>query len=1749
MSRLKLLAAAMLLALPIISACGDDVPPPPPTGSIDGLVSIEGQGQDGISVTLSNGATVTTTNGGMFRFDGVEAGAYTVTISNYPDDASFNQTSAAATIATDGENVTVNFPGTWIRTSAIMGTVTVENEGLGGVTVKLSGMSDSETITDGNGQFAFSGLRAGNYTVQISGFDDEDVAFGSTSSAAMVSVGESKVVTFEGTYLRASAITGQVTVEDNPLEGVMVSLQGKGEDRTATTNGAGQFTFSELRRGDYSVGITNPDADEYSFEVTSKTVTIAHGETGTASFDGVLLRTATIIGTVTVENVGGIGGVTVTIQGGEQGQEHIETTNDAGQFSFTQLYAGDYSVGISGFDDDLYGFDVTTATITVERKTTATVEPFEGIELRTAGIEGTITVDGGHPLPGVTVTVTGGPRDEEHTRVTDDVGYYLVEELHAGVYTVAISDFDENEYEFEATTRTIDVGLRTTANVAFQGDLLRTAGISGRVSVEGMGLDGITVTLSGDADDEMMTADGGQYAFAGLAAGDYNVAIEGWDDVAYSFDMTSADLMVMQDSSEIQNFEGMHTRTASVSGMLFLDEVNADGMLGEGEPTLAMTAEMMAALAAAGIPGVPLLLQGPGVNDVQFGAVMPDGSYAFEGLTAGSYRVLINMTDELAAAISLFGFRFSGELTGQVVNVAAGMAASVNFPFRITTQTIVAGAVLGYADSVAHGLPMVGVSLELYPNADDADNGTNPLGMATTDTLGMAVFHFPRAMDTGPGGQGTDHLVFIKYAGAAIPGIVASDNEHIEVSYASTARVSQAPTAVRVLNTIANFQWWVKSDAEAKDGNEFLEDWTATNGVATDEDGLATLTAPVAVDDLPMTFEVAIDDEASQPDSGERWTQSDMLTHTHTGLEHPALNTHMVNDLGALYVTWTTQSLTLGVYREIDDEEGFTDYRGPGGDAPAGDHRPHSEVGADMVVELLTRDERDRLRLYDEWDDDCDDDGEKEMPTDPVDAELNLAGGMVTFGCLPADEEFTVRFKPGDDREQLDYGYDEIETFGDDLDFGMTVGAFGAMSGAGPEVRMCSASAVDTSDDWCATFAYQWNTGMVYGTVGEESGHEVVVEPETGQGAIGDEDETNADGEYSIGGLQDGVYTATATSGDADFQLTTPAEVDGIVLFHNEACWAATNPDPATGDDPPVACAGVREEEMETGTNDDGETTYTYRNAQMVEWETDRLNMAIRGYVANDGQDGEDMDGLLRGDEAKAGVTVTLLNSAGTVSLATTETTADGFYEFDELEAGSYTVSASSGSNYRAIHAINRHPRTRAWRYVTSKTATAEDYTLSPAEADLAKPYWMRAFLSTGRTMGNDEVTYRPPDWEAGDPEDTYYNFALVYTDGELTGSVNNLSGSNGSIDIVLETPSPLDTDRKTDTNTGGNFEFSDLIEAIGYTATIEDVGFAQPCVDEDGDPDDDARQDDPDNPGNEICIPAPDSLTADIEGENDHEGMGTLHVYSTTASANDSLSNGVRVRFRQQGTTTDGTYNDTTSALAFTDDARNAETETTENTSNLGTISWQSESVTFWFGTAAAPLIPTGASVKLMVGTETCSGYTCNLEANETGDAAIGTPMENTITVTVTAENGYDDHAYSLLVTRADPVGNALANTNIQLDSAGTAGRTAENAGTDVFTFTTYDEATSANLIFGLTVLGVVDDNAYCAQRVSVKATGGNAIQPMDDDDDDVCPSTRYNLAASASPGASYDVTVMSEDGEPKVYNLRVIVGPEDTN
>lgn len=110
MTRPKLLAIAPLLGIPIVTACA------PPIGSITGKVTVEGTGIDGVLVTLNTRAHTETAADGVFRFDGIEPGAYSVRISNFPADAGFPTRSATATVETDGPPLTSS--STALRASA-----------------------------------------------------------------------------------------------------------------------------------------------------------------------------------------------------------------------------------------------------------------------------------------------------------------------------------------------------------------------------------------------------------------------------------------------------------------------------------------------------------------------------------------------------------------------------------------------------------------------------------------------------------------------------------------------------------------------------------------------------------------------------------------------------------------------------------------------------------------------------------------------------------------------------------------------------------------------------------------------------------------------------------------------------------------------------------------------------------------------------------------------------------------------------------------------------------------------------------------------------------------------------------------------------------------------------------------------------------------------------------------------------------------------------------------------------------------------------------------------------------------------------------------------------------------------------------------------------------------------------------------------------------------------------------------------
>ena len=1099
----------------------------------------------------------------------------------------------------------------------------------------------------------------------------------------------------------------------------------------------------------------------------------------------------------------GLGGVTVVLSGMS---DATTATDMNGQYAFTGLRSGTYSVEISGFDMDEVGFGATSSSATIGVGESKIIS-FDGTYLRTAGIMGQVSVEG-VGLAGVTVTMAG--EGEDMTDVTDAGGLYAFSKLKAGAYSVAISGYDPDEVEFGTTSMNVTIALGEIANIPFNGTLLRTSGISGRVSADGMALDGVTVTLAGAAEGMRTTMNGGQYAFAGLAEGTYVVTISGWDEVAYNFDEKTSATIVLGDAvSHIENFDGTQTRTAGISGMLFIDEVMQDKMHTEGEPTLSTALAPLVAsgaldpvmfaglLAQAGVE-----LRGPDLNTADTLDIDPlTSTFTSGGLVAGTYQVSLLVNDDaVAMALAAAGVESVGDAA--LVTLGAGMKEPVNFPFRITMQTINVGAVLAMADEENAEIPaerprVKDVKIGLYATAQDAEDRADALMEGMTGEDGMATFDFARMEDSGPGGTDTDNLVFVRLAeeDGTDEDLQPTANEIMEIQYPGIDRLTQAPNTVRFVNVAVNLQFWIKSVAGARGGDMGLGGWATEYCMPMDDDpeteekdavvctgddagfkpimmgegddaepamtndgedvetdlGKGTLSFMAYADNLPaMVYLRAAEDQDGA--KGEMWMPDPgTLMHSHSGFilpenNDPAENTDEL-DKGPIYVTFETQSLTVGVYRETDDQPGFTDYRS---DYPGGDHRP---TVSGLEVELMYSESGGRLSKYDYMTFDAM--GKRTVEVDnpasvPKWDAKKEAGGTVTFKHLPADIDFTVRLRAGSDRTAATDR--DVDAFGDDLD-DMTVGSFGADGGAGPEVRLCPLTTTSRPDflgeesDDCATFAYQWTSGTVSGKVTglrEDVEATVTLDPITSVHSEGDDKDVkgNAVGAarpFKFSGVQDGVYMLVLSGDDVD-----EAESGELVVYHDE-----------------------------TSTDDD------YDGEVLAEdLDATSLRAMVKGVVANNRIGNSDY--TLSSDEAGEGVTVGLYGVKKTAGKPDTpgaavedddgdpitmDTDEDGAYAFEDLPDGEkYFVQVDNCDGCVAYHKIDADDHD----FVAYAPATAKVF---EDDAKNKLPAWDHGATALSGVISN--VT-----------DGGFVDFALLYTDGELTGEVSEPFDEVGDHDI-----------------------------------------------------------------------------------------------------------------------------------------------------------------------------------------------------------------------------------------------------------------------------------------------------------------------------------------------------------------------------
>ncbi len=147
--------------------------------------------------------------------------------------------------------------------------------GLSGVTIELVDASDGtimqSTTTDGQGQYFFGPLTPGLYTVQevVDPTRPSDFPRQPGSDTVLLQAGATKTVNFG--HPAQGSITGVVEQDtsyegtaDTPLPGVTVFLDTNGNgaldpgEPTSVTDANGQYTFTDLLAGSYSVGVVPP---------------------------------------------------------------------------------------------------------------------------------------------------------------------------------------------------------------------------------------------------------------------------------------------------------------------------------------------------------------------------------------------------------------------------------------------------------------------------------------------------------------------------------------------------------------------------------------------------------------------------------------------------------------------------------------------------------------------------------------------------------------------------------------------------------------------------------------------------------------------------------------------------------------------------------------------------------------------------------------------------------------------------------------------------------------------------------------------------------------------------------------------------------------------------------------------------------------------------------------------------------------------------------------------------------------------------------------------------------------------------------------------------------------------------------------------------------------------------------------------------------------------------------------------------
>lgn len=682
-------------------------------------------GLAGVTLALTGpgvtaGTTVTTTSTGAYSFDDLAPGTFTVTVQSMP--AGYTNTvggtSQSTTLVSNGSDDSLDFG--FFQGAAIGdlvfddldgdGAKDAAEPGLNNVTVTLydgpivdagSINRTTNTGTDDSGAYDFVGLTAGTYTVAVTaGLPTGAVnTLGAAGYTFTVSSGDDVDTADFGYYTPGSI--GDLVWDD--LDGNGLDDDGVAADRgianvtvalytgtavvpanlvtTDDTDSDGAYGFDALAPGTYTVAVDTADLATGAVSTTGgfviDTIVIESGDdVGTADFG--VAAPASIGDLVFADNDGNgsfslgdanLDGVTVTLTGGNLGAGNlVDTTDAAGDYGFSGLYPGTYTVTVTS-TGDLDGDEFSTTggsatTVTVISGQADDMVDFGFAEPAAIGdtlfhdLDGDGSRGAGEPgLSDVDITITGTTAGASHTTGLTiqtgsgvNAGRYTFANLQPGSYTIAVNTADSDmNPAFVSTTGgndqtvalsggqnidTVDFGYAAPITI---GDLVFTDPNGDGVQDDAIGLGGVDLelrdALNGLAGTATSVVGTGAYSFSGVMPGAYTVNIvDGLPSGAFSTTGGNSQSLTATSGTDIDTIDFGVAVPATIGNQVYVD-ADASGAF-DGSDTGFGT-------------GVTVTITGTSAGSSHaspsiFPVSAADGTYSIIGLNPGTYDIAVN---------------------------------------------------------------------------------------------------------------------------------------------------------------------------------------------------------------------------------------------------------------------------------------------------------------------------------------------------------------------------------------------------------------------------------------------------------------------------------------------------------------------------------------------------------------------------------------------------------------------------------------------------------------------------------------------------------------------------------------------------------------------------------------------------------------------------------------------------------------------------------------------------------------------------------------------------------------------------------------------------------------------------------------------------------------------------------------------------------------------------------------------------